>query len=498
MGDVYLALAGKTGFEKLCVVKRLTAETLDSADRVKRFRREAEIVRTLSHGAIAQTLAVDEFEGEPFIAQEFIEGRNITQLISAARSVDLATLPVEIAVHIVREIARALAYAHGAGVVHRDVAPDNVMVTFTGEVRLIDFGIARAATDTSLTEPGTIVGRWSYTAPEVLAGARADQRADVYAAGMVLWELLTGRPPAFVERERPPAPSSLRPELPGGLDPVVLRAIAADPDARFATAEDLQRTLGPFLPPMFVGEVALKAFVARCYDVDLQRRRLAEEIAEAKALRAQADSPVEPDEADPELPRRSHTVYVLAGLGVVAAAAAAFAIARPQSAHQDQAAANWPAVPTPALAPAPRVPAPAPVASTPPPEPEARLASPPVEPTSPGAPALGVVPSPRRASTRTPPPARRAVVGIGAAVLLDRARDSLRAGELVAAERDARDALETASPTQKANAHLIIGKVLVLRGQAGAASGEFTAALELDPGNEAASAALGRLQRRPR
>ena len=200
MGDVYLALSGRPGFEKACVIKRLTPETLDDPERVKRFRREAEIVRSLSHGAVAQTIAVDDYAGEPFIVQEYIEGKTLTQFVSAARSVDLGTLPVEIAIHIVREMSRALAYAHGAGVIHRDVALDNIMVTFSGEVRLIDFGIARSVSDATLTMPGTIVGRWTYTAPEVLTGARADQRADVYAAGVVLWELLTGRPPAFPDR----------------------------------------------------------------------------------------------------------------------------------------------------------------------------------------------------------------------------------------------------------------------------------------------------------
>ena len=132
------------------------------------------------------------------------------------------------------------------------------MVTFSGEVRLIDFGIARSVSDATLTMPGTIVGRWSYTAPEVLTGARADQRADVYAAGVVLWELLTGRPPTFPDRAEPPAPSSLRPDLPAALDAVVLRAIAADPTVRFGSAEELQRALGPFLPAAFAGETALR------------------------------------------------------------------------------------------------------------------------------------------------------------------------------------------------------------------------------------------------
>jgi Protein kinase domain len=314
MGDVFLALQSKPGREKLCVVKRLIPNKLSDPDRVGRFRREAEIVRSLAHGAIAQTLAVDELDGEPYIVQEFIEGRNISQLVAASRSVDRGAIPPNLAIHIVREVSRALAYAHGAGVVHRDVAPDNVMVTFSGEVRLIDFGIAHAARDPSLTEPGVVVGRWNYTAPEVLAGARADRRADVYAAGMLLWELLTGRPPSFADLEASPAPSRLKPGLSADIDAVVSKATAADPTRRFASADDLQRALGPLLPRSFVGEQALREFVGRCYDVEVQRRRLADEVAEARALLVEAPSPA----AHP----RSRGLYVVAGASVCLAVAA--------------------------------------------------------------------------------------------------------------------------------------------------------------------------------
>jgi serine/threonine protein kinase len=491
MGDVYLALGAEPDLDKLCVVKRLAADTLGSADRVKRFRREAEIARTLSHEVIAQTLAINEFEGEPFIAQEFIEGKNITQLLSAARSAELGTFPVEIAVHIVREVARALAYAHGAGVVHRDVAPDNVMVTFDGQVRLIDFGIARAVTDATMTAPGTIVGRLSYAAPEVLAGRRADQRADVYAAGVVLWELVTGRPPAFAERDKPLAPSSLRPDLPASLDAAVLQAIAADPEARFATADAFQRALGTFLPANFDGAVALKGFVARCYDLDLQRRRLADEVAEAKALRAQLAPPSKTDKI--EIPRQPRGVYVLAGLGGLALAVAGYALVRPRSAPGELAPVSPPAVasPVPTLPPVPPPAPPAAVHELPAPGPSPVVGAEPPRALGPRLAPVGRAPAAKAAS-----PTRRSVAGVAASALLDRARDSLRAGDLVAAERDARQALDSASASQKANAHLILGKVLVLQGETGAASGEFAAALELDPGNEAASTALGRLQRR--
>ena len=123
MGDVFLALHGREGFEKLCVVKRLTADTLDNPERIRRFRRESEIARTLSHGAIAQTLAIDEVDGEPFIAQEFIEGRTVTQLLAAARGADQRAKTVVLA----RLRQRPVPGAGGPGI--DAAAPANVRRT---------------------------------------------------------------------------------------------------------------------------------------------------------------------------------------------------------------------------------------------------------------------------------------------------------------------------------------------------------------------------------
>jgi serine/threonine protein kinase len=192
MGDVYLALTGKPGIERPCVVKRL-AQHSSSEDR-ERFRREAGLARTLSHGAIVPTLAVDEVDDEIVIAQEFLHGCSVTNLLATCLR-QREHLPARLALHITREVARALAYAHGQGVVHRDIAPDNVMLTFAGEVRLLDFGIARIASDPRLTRPGWSVGREAYAAPEVVAGGAGDPRSDVFSLGVLLWQLLSRRPP---------------------------------------------------------------------------------------------------------------------------------------------------------------------------------------------------------------------------------------------------------------------------------------------------------------
>jgi serine/threonine-protein kinase len=487
MGDVYLALQGRAGHERLCVVKRLIPDTLVSPERLSRFRREAEIARALAHGAIAQTIEVGELAGEPYIVQEFIEGRNIAQLVSTARSVDDGRIPIEISLHIVRELARALAHAHAAGVVHRDVAFENVMLSFSGQVKLVDFGIARGIADPSLTVPGMIVGRLAYTAPEVLAGGRADARADVYAAGVFLWELLTGQPGAF-GNDQPPPPSKFRPEIPPELDAIVLKTLAADPSQRMPTAEDLQRALGPFLKPGFVGDQVLQQFIARCYNIDFLRRGLDEDLAAGRVFLSQSAStsaPLPASETEPvRAPRgRLALAGALAAGGVVGAVILLH--------HRSPPAPPAPASPPSAIAAH---------------EPTAPPASQPLPPTTPAIPATPVAPSPVDAASAAPlpkrgrlAPARRGTGGGGtaAAALLDRALDSLQEGDTAGAEAAAREALPTATVPQRARAHVILGKVLVLRAQYGLAAQHFSEALELDPGNDAAASGLAHLRRRP-
>src|SRR5450432_2377486 len=244
MGLVFLALTRTADVEQLCVVKRLHGATLSDPGLLQRFRREADISLAIAHSAIARTIHAGDHEGEPFIAQEFVEGRTLTQLVSAALSSGEHISPA-IAAYIGQQVARALAYAHQSRIVHRDIAPNNVMVDFDGGVRLIDFGIARRGDDPSLTATGDFVGRMAYAAPEILSGGTADPRSDIYSLGVLLWELLVGRVPAFEELKATPKPSGLAPDrqIPMVLDQIVVRAISEDPHARFASAgEDRKST----------------------------------------------------------------------------------------------------------------------------------------------------------------------------------------------------------------------------------------------------------------
>ncbi|MEO8213300.1 MAG: serine/threonine-protein kinase, partial [Myxococcales bacterium] len=294
MGDVYLALTGKPGMEKPCVVKRLAQHS--TSEDGERFRREANLARMLSHGAIAQTLAVDEIEGELVIAQEFLHGCSLSTLLATCLR-QRQHLPTSLALHVVREVARALAYAHEQGVTHRDIAPDNVMLTFTGEVRLLDFGIARIATDSRLTRPGWSVGREAYAAPEVAAGATGDSRSDIYSLGILLWQLLAGRPPPI--KELIPAPSKLNAEVPAQLDAVVLRAVSRDPENRFQEVDQIIRALGAHLPPDFSGGTEVTSFLQRHYDVARERDLIDRDLARGRGFLDVAGRPTDRDPAEP-------------------------------------------------------------------------------------------------------------------------------------------------------------------------------------------------------
>jgi len=282
-GRVDVALKGSPDLVKLCAVKRMRKDE-DGADLEARFRREAQIALRLSHGAIAHTLGVEQIEGELCLLQEFVEGVNLSQLQSQIRP---ELLPVLVAVYGAREVARALAYAHGCGIVHRDVTPDNIMLGFDGQVKLVDFGIARGTGDSTLTHAGAVVGREIYTAPEVWAGGKAGAQADIYSLGVVLWQLATGRGFQDIQNDRGVEvtdPRELNPDLSSELASIILRALAPEPKDRFQSARELAEALGGVLPSGFGGESDLAAALSRHFNVERERKMLADDIEAAKAL----------------------------------------------------------------------------------------------------------------------------------------------------------------------------------------------------------------------
>jgi serine/threonine-protein kinase len=210
---------------------------------VERFRREARAVAQLSHPNIVTVIDRGEDEGRQFIVFEYVEGENLKQLLERS-----GRLPVRRALDLAIQVGRGLAFAHEAGIVHRDVKPQNVLLNGDGQAKVTDFGIARSIDVDSVTLTGTVMGTSNYIAPEQASGRRVDLRTDVYALGVVLFELLVGRVPfsgeSFVAvatqhvNEPPPSVLELRPEVPVRVANAVDRALAKQPTDRYASMAD--------------------------------------------------------------------------------------------------------------------------------------------------------------------------------------------------------------------------------------------------------------------
>lgn len=208
----------------------------------ERFRREAQSAAGLTHPNIVGIFDRSEWAGTPYIAMELVDGQTLKEIVQ-----ERGPLPPDIAVGLTEQILRGLAYAHRRGIVHRDIKPQNVILDPEGEAKVADFGIARAA-NSEMTQAGAMVGTVQYLSPEQAQGIPVDRRSDLYSAGVVLYELLTGQVPFEGEapisialkhvNERPVPPGQLRPGIPPALEAVVLRSLEKDPNLRFQSAEE--------------------------------------------------------------------------------------------------------------------------------------------------------------------------------------------------------------------------------------------------------------------
>jgi eukaryotic-like serine/threonine-protein kinase len=245
MADVYLAEDQELG--RRVAIKILDDRHAHDGQFVERFRREAKNAAGLSHPSIVSIYDRGEAEGTYYIAMEYLEGRSLKELILSR-----GPAPVRIAIDYARQILGALRFAHRNGIVHRDIKPHNVLVDPEGRVKVTDFGIARAGAS-QMTEAGSIVGTAQYLSPEQAKGTPVDQRSDIYSLGIVLYELLTGEvpfkgdTPVEIAMKHlstvPEPPSARRQDVPHDLDLVVMRALAKDPDDRYANAEEMDADL---------------------------------------------------------------------------------------------------------------------------------------------------------------------------------------------------------------------------------------------------------------
>jgi len=256
MGEIYVAATGEPGFQKFCVIKKVIAERTDKA-KANRFLDEAKVVLRLSHANLVPTFDAGEIDGEFYIAMELVEGKDLRDIWN--RCVRTRTrIPLDVALHVGREIARALAYVHSYGdlkLVHRDVAPPNILMSYFGEVKLTDFGLARSVLKQEHTAPGVVFGRAAYLAPEQARGEVADARSDIYSLGVVIWELLTGHQylqlqnvdaataMSLVRHPNTQAPSSKAAWITPELDAVIMRALAPAREDRYRSAEEMRQAL---------------------------------------------------------------------------------------------------------------------------------------------------------------------------------------------------------------------------------------------------------------
>jgi serine/threonine protein kinase len=304
MGTVHLGrLRGAGGFSRVVAVKRLYPGYAGDAKFREMLLEEARLASRIRHPNVVSTLDVLETDKDLYVVMEYVHGVSLDRLMHLKEG-----LPVPIAAGIVEGVLSGLHAAHEArgedgtplGIVHRDVSPQNILVGADGISRLIDFGIAKAATRVQVTEPGTVKGKAAYMAPEQLLGEQVSRRADIFSSAVVLWEALTGRllleehgagslSQRLTTSETVP-PSHYRPGISASLDDLVLRALSLPPGDRFPTAEAMAVALRDACAPAAPLAIATWLREAAADDLELsdERIRLLESSAEEATGPAQA------------------------------------------------------------------------------------------------------------------------------------------------------------------------------------------------------------------
>ena len=264
MGEIFLARHGLSGFEKLVVIKKVLPDLAADSEFIRRFIDEAQVAVVLQHANIAQVFEVGRVGQEYFLAMEYIEGRDLRRTLDALHTTG-ERMPIDASLYVAREVATGLSYAHRRTnpsgepleLVHCDISPPNIVMSFEGETKVIDFGIASSALRGGYRGQSQGFGKYGYLAPEqIIKGRTLDHRADLYALGVVLFEMLTGRRLYKAQGRRPdyqelarlvsrgehPIPSQIDPSL-AAYDDLVLRALKPEPDDRYQSAAEFRDAL---------------------------------------------------------------------------------------------------------------------------------------------------------------------------------------------------------------------------------------------------------------
>ena len=411
MAEVFRAHLGAPGAgSKIIAIKRMLPNLSDDEDFIKLFEKEIGLASQLTHQNLVAVYDFGMIDHHYYLAMEYVHGKSLQAL--AARAVKTAPLPVDFCCYVIREVCRALDYAHGfkdpvtknyAGIVHRDISPHNVLISYGGHVKLFDFGVAKIANKESSTI-GTIKGKPAYLSPEQALGKELDGRTDIFALGIVFWEILTGQRLFYADQPilairkvleaEIPRPSSVNPLVPPALDEVVLKALDRDMYTRFQLSQEFGAALDEVMKsiaPGF-GLEQSRAIVTANFsetmekeNVELTAKLSGEEVESAdstgkmpvpgqpasaakepskKKLQSQvsyngtlvgikAVQPSTPDFVSPPAGSSMGGLAVVAGLVVAVLGAGFWYLGREQAAPPPMQQAAAPPIPPPAAAPAP-------------------------------------------------------------------------------------------------------------------------------------------------
>jgi serine/threonine-protein kinase len=293
MAEVYKAKEyGVEGFERTVAVKRILPHVAEDDEFIAMFKDEAKIAVQLNHGNIAQIYNLGNEQDSFYIALEYVAGRDLRTIFQKAQQQG-QPMPVAQAAYIIMKICEGLDYAHNKkdkynrplSIVHRDVSPPNILVSFEGEVKLIDFGVAKAAGRASRTQAGILKGKFGYMSPEQVRGMPLDRRSDVFSVGVVLFEILCGQRLfqaetdfATLEKVRAvdvPRPSSINPNIPKPLENIIFKALTREPEQRYQSAIELHDELQAFMfaQGLFYSRKDLAAWMRENYHREIENEK---------------------------------------------------------------------------------------------------------------------------------------------------------------------------------------------------------------------------------
>ncbi len=267
MAEVYRGVSESAvgGIKKSVAIKRILPNLTKNKKFIQMFLDEAKVSMHLQHANIVGVFDIGIAEGSYFIVMEFVDGANLKTIIESLRRQG-TRMPIAQVLYVMMEVCKGLQYAHEAvdpetgrelGIVHRDISPPNILISRRGEVKLVDFGLAKATSQLETTDPGVVKGKFSYLSPEAANAKEVDRRADIFAVGILLYELVTGKRLFFgetdyqtvelVRQAKIPPISAQNSEVSDELEQIMRRALARDPNERFSHAADLQDALAQFL-----------------------------------------------------------------------------------------------------------------------------------------------------------------------------------------------------------------------------------------------------------